>query len=80
MTVSEFACAMYNCEIVKDRVVVKRDDEVLYDDRMEFLRYAYEFNKNMQWTKNLIQEVKMVAVDNVREIDYLCDYYTEIYI
>lgn len=41
MTVSDFAAAMYHCEVVKDNVRVIRNGEVLYDDRMEFLRYGY---------------------------------------
>ena len=80
MTVSDFAVAMYGCDVVKDRVKVIRDGEVLYDDRMEFLRYAHEINSNMWFAEETIQEVKMVADENVRELDYIPDYTTEIII
>ena len=80
MTVSDFAIQMYNCEIVKDRTKVIRDGEVLYDGRMEFLRYAYEQDEKMWFTDEPIQEVKMFADANVREIDYNPDYVTEIII
>lgn len=78
MTVSNFACAMYHCDIIKDRVVVLRDEKIIYDDRMEFLRYASDHNPEMAWVNDFIQEVKIVAEENVREIEYCCDYYTEI--
>ena len=80
MTVSEFAIQMYNCEIIKDRVKVVRDSEVLYDNRMEFLRYAHEYDKKMWFVDETIQEIKMVADEDVREIDYNPDYTTEIII
>lgn len=80
MTVSEFAIQMYNCEIIKDRVKVVRDSEVLYDNRMEFLRYAHEHDKKMWFVDETIQEIKMVADEDVREIDYNPDYTTEIII
>lgn len=80
MTVSEFAIQMYNCEIIKDRVKVVRDGEILYDNRMEFLRYAHEYDKKMWFVDETIQEIKMVADEDVREIDYNPDYTTEIII
>lgn len=80
MTVSDFAIQMYHCDIIKDRVKVIRDGEVLYNDRMEFLRYAHEYDKKMRFTNETIQEVKMIADANVREIDYNPDYVTEIFI
>lgn len=80
MTVSEFAIQMYNCYIIKDRVKVVRDGEVLYDNRMEFLRYAHEYDKKMWFVDETIQEIKMVADEDVREIDYNPDYTTEIII
>ena len=81
MTVSEFAIQMYYCDIVKDRVKVIRDGAVLYEDRMEFLRYAHEeFPERMWFTGETIQEVKMVADGNTREMDYVPDYITEIII
>ena len=45
---------------------------------MEFLRYASDHNPEMAWVDDFIQEVKIVAEENVREIEYCCDYYTEI--
>lgn len=80
MTVSEFAIQMYNCEIIKDRVKVVRDGEILYDNRMEFLRYAHEYDKKMWFVDETIREIKMVADEDVREIDYNPDYTTEIII
>ena len=80
MTVSEFAIQMYNCEIIKDRVKVVRDSEVLYDNRMEFLRYAHEYDKKMWFVDETIQEIKMVADEDVREIGYKPDYTSEIII
>lgn len=42
MTVSEFAITMYGVDIVKDQVIVMHNGEEVYNDRMEFLRYADE--------------------------------------
>lgn len=79
MTVSDFAINMYHLDIIKDHVKIIRDDEVLYEDRMEFLRYAHERNPEKMWFADAeIQEVKMVATHNVREIDWQSDYYTVI--
>lgn len=78
MTISEFAIQMYYCGIVKDRVKVIRDGEVLYDDRMEFLRYAHEYDEKMWFSDETIQKVVMIADGNVRELDYIPDYVNEI--
>lgn len=84
MTVSDFACAMYGCDIVKDTVMVMRDDKVIYNDRMEFLRYGYELkDPNMKFTAETIQRVSIVADGNARELKKLglCpDYITVIVI
>ena len=82
MTVSEFAIQMYYLEIIKDRTRVIRDGEVLYDDRMEFLRYAHEDSPEKMWFAGAtIQKISMHAdVENVREYKYQPDYITDIYI
>lgn len=77
MTVSEFAVQMYHCDIVKDKVMIFKDGERLYDGRMEFLRYAHEeFPEKMWFAGERIQEVKMIAEDNVRTCGYVPDYFT----
>lgn len=81
MTVSDFAIAAYGLDIIKDHVKIIRDGEVLYEDRMEFLRYAHEYSPEKMWFADAeIQEVKMTATHNVREIDFQSDYYTIIVI
>lgn len=80
MTVSEFAIAMYDY-IVKDTVMVIRDGETVYCDRMEFLRYADEYDPEKMWfAGETIQSVSMHADCNVRMIDYKPDYLTIIQI
>lgn len=81
MTVSEFAVQMYWCNVTKDRVKIFRDDKLLYDDRMEFLRYAHEnFPEKMWFAGETIQKITIMADGNVRELEYLPDYITEIFI
>lgn len=79
MTVSDFAVVMYGAGVVKDHAIIVRDEETLYDDRMEFLRYADEYSPEKMWFAGAeIQSVHMFSDKNVREIDYNPDYITVI--
>ena len=79
MTVSEFAVAMYGCEIVKDQAIIIRDGETLYNGRMEFLRYADEYDPKNKWfAGERIQSIIMNAADDVRKCEYCPDYITVI--
>ena len=81
MTVSEFAVAMYGCDIVKDRVVVMDNDKILYDDRMEFLRYVCEDNPRTMWfAGKYIKSVTMTATEDPNGLEYLPDYIAVIHI
>lgn len=62
MTVSEFAIAMYGADVVKDEVkVITSDGNILYSDRMEFLRYADEKQFGDLWFAGAtIQTVHML--------------------
>lgn len=64
MTVSEFAIHIYHLGIIKDRVKVIQDTEVIYNDRMEFLRYASDYDPKMKWVDKLVKKVEMEA-DNM---------------
>lgn len=81
MTVSDFAVCIYGAGIIKDHVKIIRDGEVLYEDRMEFLHYADEYNPEKIWFAGAeIQGLRMEATHNVREIDFNSDYYIVIVI
>ena len=83
MTVSEFAVAMYGCEVVKDRVIVhdSNDDmKLLYDGRMEFLRYAHEFDPDMTFTNREVFSVAMLATYTPEPGECVGDYRTVIMI
>lgn len=67
MTVSEFAVAMYGCEVIKDTVRIMKNGELLYADRMEFLRYAHEDNPEKMWfAGETITTVMMIAEGNTK--------------
>lgn len=90
MTVSDFAVKAYEMGIVKDlaTVIVKNTGEVLYSDRMEFLRYVSEYNKNMLFVDKEIRSLEMLACpdpimidrDEDGDLDYYPDYETIFYI
>lgn len=66
MTVSEFAIQMYHADIVKDKVIIFCDGEVLYNDRMEFLRYANERKTDPLWfADEIIEGLFMAAMPYV---------------
>lgn len=78
MTVSEFACAMYGCDIVKDRVKITYKGEIIYDDRMEFLRYAHEDDPKMWFTDKTIEGLSMLDMSGIKLNGYNPDYFTVI--
>lgn len=79
MNVSEFAVAMYGCEVVKDRVMVhdsNNDMKLLYDGRMEFLRYAHELDQGMAFTNREVLSVSMLATYTPMPDECVGDYRT----
>ena len=80
MTVSEFACAMYGCDIVKDMAIVSKDGETLYKGRMEFLRYAHEHDPKMWFANETIVGVTMITFGETKNPNYNPDYITSIVI
>ena len=79
MTISEFACEMYHLGIVKDDVKVIEDNEVLYEGRMEHLRYEPDELEENWFTDKEILEVTMVADTYMHEgVKYVSDYTTYI--
>ena len=63
MTVSEFAISMYHCGLVKDTVSILCNEEVIYNGRMEFLRYANEegVGERLWYADETVEEVIMKA-------------------
>ena len=81
MTISEFAYEMYQLDIIKDDVKVIEDDEVLYEGRMEHLRYEPNELEENWFTNKEILEVSMVADTYVYEgVKYVSGYTTYIYV
>ena len=79
MTVSEFAVAMYGCDVIKDKVLVldsKENYDIIYDDRMEFLRYANEFDPKMAFANREVLAVKMEAAYIPKPGECVGDYLT----
>lgn len=68
MTVSDYAVQMYYLDVVKDEVEVIQNGEVIYKDRMEFLRYASDYDPKMKWVNEQIQKVEMYADPPVQNI------------
>lgn len=63
MTVSEFAISMHHCDIVKDEVNILCDGKIIYNDRMEFLRYANDegMECRLWFADEIVEEVTMKA-------------------
>lgn len=61
MTVSEFAISMYRSDTIKDRVDILCDGTIIYSDRLEFLRYPEEEEKqNRPWfVDEIVEDVVM---------------------
>jgi hypothetical protein len=82
MTVSEFAVAMYaGCDVIKDRVRIIDDKREVYDGRMEFLRYGFEFDPDWYFCDRQIREVTMIGTYIPKDSDeVIADYLTIIHI